>query len=99
MKMSKLMVAFSACGLLALLAACGGSSTNDAAGTLVEAKQETVAVPEASADTAATVDAAKAAEAAAAAGAEGDAATAAKANGKNGQLGNGIRSCDSALPC
>ena len=69
---------------LALLAACGGSSTQEAAGTLTEAKQQTPPAMEVPVDTAVTPDAAKAAEAAAAAPADGDAAGAAVADGAPG---------------
>ena len=69
---------------LALLAACGGSSTQEAAGTLTEAKKQTPPAMEESVDAAVTPDAAKAAEAAAAAPADGDAAGAAVADGAPG---------------
>ena len=75
---------------LALLAACGGSSTQEAAGTLTEAKQQTPPAMEEPVDAAVTPEAAKAAEAAAAAPAEGDAAGAAVADGAPG--GKGSRS-------
>ena len=69
---------------LALLTACGGGSTQEAAGTLTEAKEQTPPAMEEPVDTAVTPDAAKAAEAAAAAPADGDAAGAAIAEGTPG---------------
>ena len=45
MKTSKLLIAATACGFFALLAACGGSASNDAAGTLMEAKRATTGTP------------------------------------------------------
>ena len=69
---------------LALLAACGGSSTQEAAGTLTEAKQQTPLAMEEPVDAAVTPEAARAAEAAAAAPADGDAAGAAVADGAPG---------------
>ena len=79
---------------LALLAACGGgTATNDAAGTLTEAKQSTAEPKQATAEQApAANDEAAAAEAANTA-VEGDAASAAKANGKNGKVANGLILC------
>jgi len=88
MNTSKLLIAATACGFFALLAACGGSASNDAAGTLMEAKRATTGTPAPAAApvAAADADAAKAAEEAAKAGAEGDAASAATAAG--GPSGN-----------
>ena len=90
------MAAAAAC--LAMLAACGGSATNDAAGTLMEAKQSTVeaklAVTEpAPRATDETATGQAAAEEAAKAATDDDAAAAAKADGKNGDRSNGIAQC------
>jgi len=79
MKTSKLLIAATACGFFALLAACGGSASNDAAGTLMEAKRATTETAAPAAAPAADAAAAAAAEAAAKAGAEGDAASASAA--------------------
>ena len=93
MKTKNFVVSAASLVCLALLTACGGSSTQEAAGTLTEAKQQTPPAMEEPVDTAVTPDAAKAAEAAAAAPADGDAASAAVADGapgaKDGRQGNG----------
>jgi len=93
MKMLKVLVAVTACGLFAALSACGGSAANggaakEAAGTLTEAKRDIKVAPEAPADAATQAAVAGAAEAAAKAGAEGTAADAAKADGFVGGKNN-----------
>ena len=90
MKTKNFIVSAASLACFALLTACGGGSTQEAAGTLTEAKQQTPPAMEEPVDTAVTPDAAKAAEAAAAAPAEGDAAGAAVADGAPG--GKGSRS-------
>ena len=90
MKTKNFLISAASVACLALLTACGGSSTQEAAGTLTEAKQQTPPAMEEPVDTAVTPDAAKAAEAAAAAPADGDAAGAAVADGAPG--GKGSRS-------
>jgi hypothetical protein len=89
MKPTKLAAAATTVICLALLAACGGSAANDAAGTLMEAKQSTAEVKNATTDEAPTAEDQAAAAEAANVAAEGDAASAAKANGKGGKLANG----------
>ena len=90
MQTTKLIAAATTVACLALLAACGGgSAANDAAGTLMEAKQSTVEVKNATTDEAPTAEDQAAAAEAANVAAEGDAASAAKANGKGGKLANG----------
>jgi hypothetical protein len=93
MKTKNFIVSAASVACLALLTACGGGSTQEAAGTLTEAKQQTPPAMEEPVDTAVTPNAAKAAEAAAAAPADGDAASAAVADGaagaKDGRQGNG----------
>ena len=84
MNIKHLRIAATTAACLALLTACGGSSTQEAAGTLTEAKEQTPPAMEEPVDTAVTPDAAKAAEAAAAAPADGDAAGAAVADGAPG---------------
>ncbi len=93
MKTKNFLIFAASVACFALLTACGGSSTQEAAGTLTEAKEQTPPAMEEPVDAAVTPDAAKAAEAAAAAPAEGDAAGAAIADGtpgaKDGRQGNG----------
>ena len=84
MKTKNFVVSAASVACLALLTACGGGSTQEAAGTLTEAKQQTPPAMEEPVDAAVTPEAAKAAEAAAAAPAEGDAAGAAVADGAPG---------------
>ena len=84
MKTTNFIVSAASLACFALLTACGGGSTQEAAGTLTEAKQQTPPAMEEPVDTAVTPDAAKAAEAAAAAPADGDAASAAVADGAPG---------------
>ena len=84
MKTKNFLVFAASVTCFALLTACGGGSTQEAAGTLTEAKQQTPPAMEDPEDAAVTPDAAKAAEAAAAAPAEGDAAGAAVADGAPG---------------
>ena len=84
MKTKNFLIFAASVACFALLTACGGGSTQEAAGTLTEAKQQTPPAMEEPVDTAVTPDAAKAAEAAAAAPAEGDAAGAAVADGAPG---------------
>ena len=99
MKTTKLMFALSAAASLVLLAACGGgTAANDAAGTLMEAKQSTVEVKNTTTDEAPTAEDQAAAAEAANVAAEGDAASASKANGKGGKLANG-RGADGGGPC
>ena len=86
MKVLKVWVAVTACGLFAALSACGGEASNggaanEAAGTLTEAKRDIIEPPEAPADAATQAAGAGAADAAAKAGAEGTAADAAIADG------------------
>jgi hypothetical protein len=88
-KATKLIAAAATVVCLALLAACDGSASNHAAGTLMEAKQSTVEVKNATTDEAPTAEDQAAAAEAANVAAEGDAASAAKANGKGGKLANG----------
>ena len=93
MKVLKVLVAVTACGLFAALSACGGSASNggaakEAAGTLTEAKRDITVAPEAPADAATEAAGAGAAEAAAKAGAEGTAADAAIADGFVGGKSN-----------
>ena len=93
MKTKNFLTSIASVACFALLTACGGGSTQEAAGTLTEAKQQTPPAMEEPVDAAVTPDAAKAAEAAAAAPADGDAAGAAIADGrpgaKDGRQGNG----------
>jgi hypothetical protein len=93
MKVLKVLVAVTACGLFAALSACGGAASNggaakEAAGTLTEAKRDITVVSEAPADAATQAAGAGAAEAAAKAGAEGTAADAAVADGFVGGKNN-----------
>ena len=93
MKVLKVLVAVTACGLFAALSACGGAASNggaakEAAGTLTEAKRDMTVAPEAPADAATQAVVAGAAEAAAKAGAEGTAADAAVADGFVGGKNN-----------
>ena len=93
MKVLKVLVAISACGLFAALSACGGAASNggaakEAAGTLTEAKRDISVAPEAPADAATQAAGAGAADAAAKAGAEGTAADAASADGFVGGKNN-----------
>jgi hypothetical protein len=86
MKVLKVLVAVTACGLFAALSACGGAASNggaakEAAGTLTEANRDISVAPEAPADAATQAAGAGAADAAAKAGAEGTAADAAIADG------------------
>ncbi len=89
MKTTKLTAAAATVVCLALLGACGGSASNHAAGTLMEAKQSTVEVKNAMTEEAPTAEDQAAAAEAANVAAEGDAASAAKASGKGGKLANG----------
>ena len=93
MKVLKVLVAVTACGLFAALSACGGAASNggaakEAAGTLTEAKRDISVAPEAPADAATQAAGAGAADAAAKAGAEGTAADAAIADGFVGGKNN-----------
>ena len=90
MKTKNFIVSAASLACLALLTACGGgSAANDAAGTLMEAKQSTAEAKHATTEEAHTTEDQAAAAEAANVATEGDAASAAKANGKNGKLANG----------
>ena len=99
MKTKNFIVSAASLACLALLTACGGgSAANDAAGTLMEAKQSTVEVKNAPTEEVPTAEDHAAAAEAANVAAEGDAASAAKASGKGGKLANG-RGRDCGVGC
>ena len=92
MNSTKLKMAAAAVGCLALLAACGGTASKDAAGTLMEANHSTAEAKHATTEEAHTAEDHAAAADAGNVAAESDAASAAKANGKNGKQTNGATS-------
>ena len=88
MNTTKLLIAATTAAGLALLAACGGTASKDAAGTLMEANHSTAEAKHATTEEAHTAEDHAAAVDAGSVAAESDAASAAKATGKNGKLSN-----------